>query len=68
MLLLFMLLPTSPVKPLYSFSRYTLAFIPTFMLLGRAGQNGIIHRLILYPSVALFLYFSGQFFIWGWVA
>lgn len=68
MLLLFMLLPTSPVKPLYSFSRYALAFIPTFMLLAQAGQNSIVHRLILYPSLALYLYFSGQFFLWGWVA
>ena len=68
MMLLFMLLPTSELKPLYSFSRYALAFFPTFMVLGAAGRNPWINRLILYPSVALFLYFSGQFFIWGWVA
>jgi hypothetical protein len=68
MLLLFMLLPTSELKPLYSFSRYTLAFLPTFMLLGLTGQRPWLNRLILYPSVALYLYFSGQFFSWGWVA
>lgn len=68
MLLLFILLPTSEVKPLYSASRYTLAFFPTFMLLGRWGERPWINRLILYPSVALFLFFSGQFAIWGWVA
>ncbi|VAW34900.1 Integral membrane protein [hydrothermal vent metagenome] len=68
MLLLFMLLPTSELKPLYSFSRYALAFFPTFLLLAEAGKNGIIHRLILYPSLLLYLYFSAQFFIWGWVA
>ncbi|MCI0399274.1 MAG: hypothetical protein L0332_09990 [Chloroflexi bacterium] len=68
MLLLFMLLPTSELKPLFSFSRYVLAFFPTFMLLGEAGRNPWINRLILYPSLALYLYFSGQFFIWGWVA
>lgn len=68
LLLLFMLLPVSPVKPLYSFSRYALAFIPTFILLAQTGQNPIIHRLIIYPSLALALYFSGQFFLWGWVA
>lgn len=68
MLLLFMLLPTSALKPLYSFSRYALAFFPTFMLMGMWGERPWINRLIVYPSVALTLYFSGQFFIWGWVA
>lgn len=68
MLLLFMLLPTSELKPLYSFSRYTLAFFPTFLVFSYWGRNSIIHRLILYPSLVLYLYFSGQFFIWGWVA
>lgn len=68
LLLFFMLLPTSELKPLYSFSRYALAFFPTFFLLARWGQNPWINRLIFYPSIILFLYFSGQFFIWGWVA
>ncbi len=68
LLLLFMLLPTSPVKPLYSFSRYALAFFPTFMLLGLWGQKGWAHRLILYLFLALTLFYSGQFFMWGWVA
>ena len=68
LLLLFMLLPTSEFKPLYSFSRYALAFFPTFFLLAIWGRNGKIHRLILYSSLILYLYFSAQFFIWGWVA
>jgi len=68
MLLLFMLLPVSELKPLYSFSRYVLAFFPLFMWLALAGKNGWVHRLILYPSFILYLYFSGQFFLWGWVA
>jgi hypothetical protein len=68
MLLLFMLLPASELKPLFSFSRYALVFFPTFMLLGAAGANPWLNRLILYPSIALYLYLSGQFFIWGWVA
>lgn len=67
-LLLFILLPTSELKPLYSFSRYALAFFPAFMLLGLAGQRPLLNRLILYPSLPLCLYFSGQFFMWGWVA
>jgi hypothetical protein len=68
MLLFFMLLPTSELKPLFSFSRYALVFFPAFMLLGQAGQNPWWHRLILYGCLLLYLYFSGQFFIWGWVA
>ncbi|KAA3654801.1 MAG: hypothetical protein DWQ04_34055 [Chloroflexi bacterium] len=68
LLLLFILLPTSEVKPLYSFSRYTLAFVPTFMLMAEYGRNPIVHRIILYVSLALYLYFSGQFVVWGWVA
>ncbi len=68
MLLLFILLPTSDVKPLYSFSRYTLAFFPTFMLLGLAGERPNFNRLILYTSLLLSFFFSAQFFIWGWVA
>jgi hypothetical protein len=67
-LLLFMLLPSSDLKPLYSFSRYALVFFPSFMVLGQAGKNPWLHRLILYPSFGLFLFFSGQFFMWGWVA
>lgn len=68
MMLFFMLLPTSDLKPLYSFSRYALSFFPLFMLMGRWGQKGWAHRLIFYSSVIFYLYFSGQFFMWGWVA
>lgn len=68
MMLGFMLLPASDLKPLYSFSRYALAFFPTFMVLADLGHRPWVNRLILYPSLALYLYFSGQFFIWGWVA
>ena len=68
MMLLFMLLPASELKPLYSFSRYALAFFPTFMVLGVVGRNPWFNRLILYASFILYFYFSGQFFLWGWVA
>jgi hypothetical protein len=67
-LLLFILLPTSELKPLFSFSRYALAFIPTFMLMGQFGSTPWRNRAIVYPSAALLLYLSGQFFMWGWVA
>jgi hypothetical protein len=67
-LLLFMLLPASFHKPLYSFARYSLAFFPTFMIMADAAKNPWINRLIFYPSVSLLFFLSGQFFIWGWVA
>jgi len=56
------------LKPLYSFSRYALSFFPMFWVWGNAGKNPWLNRLILYPSLLLLLYFSGQFFIWGWIA
>jgi hypothetical protein len=68
MMFLFILLPTSELKPIYSFSRYALAFFPAFMLLAKAGERPLFNRLILYPFILLYLYFSGQFFVWGWVA
>jgi len=67
MLLLFILLPTSEFKPLFSLSRYTLAFFPTFILLGIAGERPWLNRAILYPSIGLTFYLAGQFFSWGWV-
>ncbi len=67
-LLLFILLPTSELKPLYSFSRYALAFFPTFMILSQFAKTPWRTRAVVYPSIALLLYFSGQFFMWGWVA
>jgi hypothetical protein len=66
--LFFMFLPASSQKPLYSFARYSLAFFPTFMVLAGMAKNPWVNRLIFYTSVALLLFFSGQFFVWGWVA
>ena len=67
-LLVFTLMTVSQGRPLNALSRYMLVFFPAFMWLGQLGQRPWLNRLILYPSLALFLYFSGQFFIWGWVA
>ena len=66
-LLLFMLLPHSELKPLYSFTRYALPFFPLFWWAGETSQTPWRRRLILYPSLLLYLYLSGQFFLWGWV-
>lgn len=68
MLLFFMLLPISELKPINSFSRYTLAFFPTFIILAQAGKNSWRNRLILYPSFILYLIFSANYFIWSWIA
>jgi hypothetical protein len=55
-------------QPLNSMSRYALALFPIFMYLGILGRDPRLHRCILYPSVTLLLYLSGQFAMWGWVA
>ncbi len=67
-MLFFILLPTSYIKPLYSFSRYALAFFPLFFVLSIAGQKPWLNRLVLYSSILLLLYFSLVFYMWGWVA
>jgi hypothetical protein len=53
--------------PLASTGRYMLALFPAFFLLGRAGtRHPWLHRLILYPSLALLLFLSANFALWGW--
>jgi len=66
--ILVLMLRRTTLQPLVSMSRYVLVLFPAFMLWGRWGKNHRIQRLIVYPSVALLLYLSGQFAIWGWVA
>ncbi len=66
--ILVLMLRRTTLQPLVSMSRYVLVLFPAFMLWGRWGKNPRIQRLIVYPSVALLLYLSGQFAIWGWVA
>lgn len=55
-------------QPLVSMSRYTLTFFPAFYILSVAGKNPWLRRVIVYLSIPLNLYLSGQFFLWGWVA
>jgi hypothetical protein len=63
-----LMLRRTTMQPLVSMSRYVLVLFPAFMLWGRWGRNPRVQRLIVYPSVALLLYLSGQFAMWGWVA
>jgi Gpi18-like mannosyltransferase len=66
--ILVLMLRRTTLQPLVSMSRYVLVLFPAFMLWGRWGRNPRIQRLIVYPSVALLLFLSGQFAMWGWVA
>jgi hypothetical protein len=66
--MLVLLLRRTTLQPLVSMSRYVLILFPAFMLWGRWGRNPRVQRLIVYPSMALLLYLSGQFAMWGWVA
>lgn len=53
-------------RALLSASRHVLVMFPGFMLLGAAGRRRWLHRLILYPSLALYLFLMGIFFMWGY--
>ncbi len=54
-------------QPFASMARYVLVIFPVFILWGKWGKNAWINRLILYPSFASALFFSAQFWMWGWV-
>jgi len=57
-----------PIQPLLSVSRYVITLFPGFILLGMLGQrSGFWHRIIVYSSMTLQLFMSGEFVIWGWV-
>jgi hypothetical protein len=55
------------VQPLIGTPRYVLVLLPAFIVLGTAGKNPRLNRLILYTSWLLLLFMAGQFAIWGWV-
>jgi Gpi18-like mannosyltransferase len=55
--------------PLLSMPRFVLTLFPLYILLARASQTSArTNRLIVYPSLALLLFFSAQFALGGWVA
>ena len=54
--------------PMCSVGRHMIELFPIFFLLGRWGERSAwINRLIVYPSLSLWLWLSGQFVLWGWV-
>lgn len=54
-------------QPLSGQARFTLAMFPAFIVLGAWACTPWRRRLIVYPCAALWLYFAGQFALWGWV-
>jgi hypothetical protein len=54
-------------QPFASMARYVLVIFPVFILWGKWGRNAWVNRLILYSSFAGALFFSAQFWMWGWV-
>jgi len=62
------LLRMTTTQPLVSMSRYVLVMFPVFIVWGAWTQNAWIQRALVYPSLALLLFLSAQFFLWGWVA
>jgi hypothetical protein len=54
-------------QPLVSMLRYVLILFPMFMLWAQWGKNGWVNRAVIYVSFPLSLYFSAQFWMWGWV-
>jgi hypothetical protein len=65
--LVFNLSQTRIPQPISSQARYALTLFPAFIVLGQLGSSPRVHRLILYPSFALWLFLAGQFIMWGWV-
>lgn len=55
-------------QPLVSMARYVAVLFPVFLVWGMWGKNRWVERALVYPSVALSLYLSAQFWLWGWVA
>lgn len=53
-------------RSLLSVSRHVLVLFPGFSLLGAAGRRPWLHRLIFYPSLALYMFLMGVFFMWGY--
>ncbi|MBI4675647.1 MAG: hypothetical protein HY741_28720 [Chloroflexi bacterium] len=62
------LLRMTTTQPLVSMVRYVAVLFPVFIVWGMWGRNRWVERAIVYPSIALSLYLSAQFFVWGWVA
>jgi hypothetical protein len=56
------------LQPLVGMAPYVLLLFPLFFLFGKWGRKPWVNRLIVYVGFLVSLYFSAQFFTWGWVA
>jgi Gpi18-like mannosyltransferase len=66
--MLFNLAHLRTTNPMCSVGRHTVEVFPAFMLLGQWGSSKPwVHRCILYPFLALYLFLSGVFLLGGWV-
>ena len=55
-------------QPLNSMIRYLLTIFPVFYVFGMLAENKWMNRLMFVCFLALNLFLSAQFFLWGWVA
>jgi hypothetical protein len=54
-------------QPLSGQARFCLTLFPAFIVLAQLGRSPRWNRIILYPSVVLWVFWAGQFMMWGWV-
>jgi hypothetical protein len=54
-------------QPLSGQARFCLTLFPAFIVLAELGRSPRWNRMILYPFVALWAFWAGQFILWGWV-
>jgi hypothetical protein len=54
--------------PLMNIPRHMLVFFPTFMFMASLAKRSIVHRAIVYSSMALLMLLAGMFVQWLWVA
>jgi hypothetical protein len=55
--------------PLLGTPRFVLPLFPGYILLAQVGEKSpLAHRLIIYASLGLLIFFTAQFALGGWVA
>jgi len=55
-------------QPLYPMIRYALTLPPAFFFIAQFARTPWRNRLIVFPSLALALFLSAEFFIWSFVS
>jgi len=65
--LLFNLFQVRTGQPLSGQARFCLTLFPAFVVLAQLGRSPWWNRMIFYPFLSLWIFWAGQFLIWGWV-